>query len=60
MRWSRDVTPELLRHVQHRYEETDEPVASIATEAGVREWVAQYGWRRRRDRPPLECRRRCA
>jgi len=59
MRWSRDVTPELLAHIQHRYEETDEPVASIAADCEVRErriyeWIVQHGWRKRRDRPPSD------
>jgi hypothetical protein len=59
MRGSGDVTPELLGHIQHRYEETDEPVASIAADCEVRErriyeWVVQHGWRRRRNRPPLD------
>jgi hypothetical protein len=59
MRWSRDVTPELLAHIKYCYEETDKPVRSIAAECEVRErkiyeWVVQLGWRRRRDRPPRD------
>jgi hypothetical protein len=34
-RGSRAVTPELVRHVQYRYEETDEPVASIAADCDL-------------------------
>jgi hypothetical protein len=54
-----DVTPELLRHIQHRYEETDEPVRLIAADTQVRErriyeLAAQLGWRKRRDRPPRD------
>ena len=59
MRWVRDVTPELLGHIQYSYEETDEPVRSIADNTGVRErriyeLAAEHNWRRRRARPPLD------
>jgi hypothetical protein len=56
MRGSLDPTPELLGHVKHRYQETNETVRSIATDAGVAErtvyrWAKEGGWRRRRARP---------
>ena len=59
MSWSREPTPELLAHIKQQYEETDKPVKAIAAECEVRwgriyEWIRQYGWRRRRDRPPLD------
>ena len=59
MRWAQDDTPELIAHVKHRYEETDETVGSIAADTGVRErkiyeWAVQFNWRKRRDRPPRD------
>jgi hypothetical protein len=50
-------TPELIANGRHRYEQTDEPVGSIAADFGVNrrtmdKYVHLWGWRPRKERPP--------
>jgi hypothetical protein len=59
MSTARTFTPELMANGRYRYEETDEPVAAIAVDFGVhprtfREYTRKWGWRQRKDRPPLD------
>jgi hypothetical protein len=54
----RSFTPEMIENGRYRYEETDEPVASIVADFSIhertfRKWIKRRGWRRRIDRPPL-------
>jgi transposase-like protein len=53
---AKTFTPELIAHGRRRYEETDEPVASIAADFGVhertmRDYVRQWNWTPRSQRP---------
>jgi hypothetical protein len=50
-------TPELIAHVRHRYENTADTLAKIATDCGISERAInrmrdREGWSRRSDRPP--------
>jgi hypothetical protein len=54
---AKTFTPELIANGRHRYENTDEPVASIAADFGVDRrtfdrYVHRWGWTPRRQRPP--------
>jgi hypothetical protein len=58
-RSTRGYTPEALANARWRYEETNEPQASIALDLGIDRrslhGVAQkHGWRLRKDRPPRD------
>jgi hypothetical protein len=58
-RSTRGFTPEALATARARYEETDEPQASIALDLGIDrrtlDWVAKkHGWNLRKDRPPRD------
>jgi hypothetical protein len=58
-RSTRGFTPEALANARGRYEETDEPQASIALDLGIDrrtlDWVAKkHGWSLRKDRPPRD------
>jgi hypothetical protein len=49
--------PELIAHVRHRYEHTDDTLAKIATDCGISERTVNRmrdrgTWTRRSDRPP--------
>jgi hypothetical protein len=52
-------TPELIAHVRHRYENTDDTLAKIAADCGISERGVnrmrdREGWTRRSDRPPRD------
>jgi hypothetical protein len=56
---ARAFTPELMENGRYRYEETDEPVVSIAVDFAVHErtfraYTKKWGWRQRKDRPPVD------
>ncbi|MBI3703472.1 MAG: hypothetical protein HY244_06400 [Rhizobiales bacterium] len=52
-------TPRLLAAAKRRYEDTDQPMPSIAVAMGIslrtlHRMVERYGWRKRSDRPPRD------
>jgi hypothetical protein len=54
---TKKFTPELIAHGRYRYENTDEPVASIAIDFDVhertmRDYILQWKWTPRKERPP--------
>jgi hypothetical protein len=58
-RQHRGFTPEAIANIRYRYEETDEPVASIAKDYGVhRKTIEQLakreGWKMRKQRGPRD------
>jgi transposase-like protein len=57
MRPAKTFSPELIENGRRRYEESDEPVRSIALDFGVHEgtffrYVTRWGWQKRGARPP--------
>jgi hypothetical protein len=53
---ARRYTPELLANLRHRYEDTEEPIPSIAADAGINRIAfhalrARQGWTKRSDSP---------
>jgi hypothetical protein len=54
-----NCTPELVAHVRREYEDGDRPVPMLALDLGVSyrhfyKVVERYGWRMRKQRPPLD------